>query len=287
MAKSKRKPSSAQRNKSNIEKAKKLKAAGIISKQAKLHGGRFISKEVLRKVREYGALTDVGFKAIPVTKATAKAAQERGYQVVAGNKIIGPSTPAFRNRLKKGELTGVKPLRGSYMEEVILPHTVYDMHTLAAQLGQGIDTLKMPGEYFAFKYHGRESYRIFKNSSELLEYLLHYKGLIGALSSHKAEELQEEFEAFTLFRLHSADQSQFIPGLRARREREKQWRMEAIARGEYVPEKRKRNVSEETKKRLAKNSQRKRARMTEAQKAKYREKARERARKSRESKKGK
>lgn len=240
MAKSRRKPSAAQRDKYAISVAKKLKEAGILSKQTKLHSGRYISKEVLRKVRELEPMSRLDYKAVKVSKATAQAAKERGYQVVGGNKIIGPSTPQFRNRLKKGELTGVKPVKGGYMEEVILPHTVFDMRSLVTQLEEGIDTLKMPEERFAFKYHGHESWRSFRDTQELLDYLRHYKGVLGLSESMKPEDLQEEFDALTLFRLHPATEYLSIPGPKQRLERAKRERMEAIARGEYVPRPRKR-----------------------------------------------
>lgn len=205
MSKNKRKISSAQRDRIAIEVAKELKKAGILSKQAKLHSGKYISRGVLAKVKEYRAAADLGYKAVTVSKATARAAKERGYQVVQGNKIIGPATPQFRNRLKAGALTGVKPVRGGLMEEVTLPHTVMDMHSLVAQLEEGIDTLKLPDEYFAFKYKGAESYRAFPTTEQLLEYLKHYKGIFSPNGSLKAEDLQEEFDALTIFRLHRHD----------------------------------------------------------------------------------
>ena len=205
MGKNKRRIASAQRDKIAIQVAKELKKAGILSKQANLHSGKYISRSVLAKVKEYRAAADLGYKAVTVSKATAKAAKERGYQVVQGNRIIGPATPQFRNRLKAGALTGVKPVRGGLMEEVTLPHTVMDMHSLVAQLEDGIDTLKLSDEYFAFKYKGAESYRAFPTTEALLEYLKHYKGIFSPNGSLKAEDLQEEFDALTIFRLHRHD----------------------------------------------------------------------------------
>lgn len=194
--------------------AKILKERGIISKQAKLHGGHFISRGVLNKVREYENAARLGYKAVPVSRAVARAAQERGYQVVQGNRIIGPSTPQFRNRLKSGLLTGVKPVKGGYMEEVTLPHNVYDMRTLVEQLQSGIDTLKMPDEQFAFKYKGHESYRAFMNSEDMLEKLMQYKPIIGALSG---ETLEDEFQNLVIFRLHRNDISRVMISEKARK----------------------------------------------------------------------
>jgi hypothetical protein len=300
VAKNRRKISAAQRDKSNIETAKILKKAGIISKQAKLHSGSYISPGVLRKVREHQAAANLGYKAVKVSKATAQAAKERGYQVIAGNKIIGPSSQQFRNRLKKGELTGVRPVKGGFMEEVTLPYNVYDMRSLMEQLGEGIDTLKMPDEQFAFKYHGNESYRAFMNSKQLLDYLQHYKSFVG-VESVKPEDLQEEFEAFTIFRLHPNAVDLNIRGPRRRREDRKRERKEAIERGEYVgvPRKRKSradkaaamhpNAAKRYLAKMAKKDQARREKIAADPKAaaEYKRKARARAQKSRDNKKGK
>lgn len=235
MKKSKRKISQAQRDKYNISVAKKLKEAGIISKQAKLHSGRYISRGVLNKVRKYEAAANLNYKAVAVSKEIARAAKERGYQVVAGNKIIGPNSPTFKKRLKEGKITGVRPVKGGMMEEVSLPHNVMDMQSLVAQLQEGIDTLKMPEEHFAFKYHGNESYRTFMSSRELIEYMMHYRGIFDHAGSLKAEDLQEEFAEFKIFRLHPSTIRQNIPGPNFRKRRAEQKRKEAIARGETVP----------------------------------------------------
>jgi hypothetical protein len=234
VSKSKRRISSTQRDKIAIARAKALKAAGILSKQTKLHGGRYISRGVLNKVRQYEATADLGYKAYPVSKEIAKAAKERGFQVVAGTRVIGPKSSTFKKRLAEGQLTGVRPVKGGMMEEVILPHTIYDMRSLVEQLRDtGIDTLKLPGEQFAFKYHGAESYRAFMNSQQLLDYLQHYKSFRDVASA-KPEDLQEEFDAFTVFRLHPNDVSKNLRGVTQRKADKKRRMKEAVERGEYL-----------------------------------------------------
>ncbi len=218
MAKHKRKIAASQRDKTAITIAKELKKSGILSKQANLHSGKYISRFVLKKVRQYENIANLDYGAVKVSRDIAKAAKERGFEVVQGNKIIGPKTPQFRNRLRKGEITGVKPVRGGYMEEVILPHTTYDLRSLVQELGEGIDNLKLPNEQFAFKYQGNESSRGFSNSKQLLEYLLHYKGIETALSE-RPEDLQEQFDAISIFRLHPNDTTRVIPGATERRKR--------------------------------------------------------------------
>lgn len=245
MAKRNRKVSARQRDKTLISLAKRGKELGLISKQAKLHSGQYISKGLIRKVEALQASIRLGYRPVAVKKDIAKAAQERGFQVIAGNKIIGPSSRTFKNRLKAGELTGVRPVKGGMMEEVILPHSVFDLRSLVAQLQEGIDTLKLPGEQFAFKYKGNESFRAFMNSQDLLDYLMHYKSVMDLSASRKPEDLQEEFESITIFRLHPSDISRNLPTVRERAKRNAERRAEAIRRGEYVVRKVKRKSRSE------------------------------------------
>ncbi len=211
MAKSKRKIYQTQRDKVAIDLAKRLKERGIISKQAKLHGGKFISRDVLAKVRAFQSSAQLGYKAHKVSRATAQAAKERGFQVVQGNRIVGPTDRKFTNRLKTGMLTGVRPVKGGMLEEVILPHTVFDMHSLVAQLESGIDTLKMDDEQFAFTFHGNKSLQAFRDSDHLLDYLRHYKSIFEPNGSLKAEDLQEEFKNLIILRLHREEARNLLP----------------------------------------------------------------------------
>lgn len=187
--------------------AKILKEKGVLSKQTKLHGGKFISRGVLAKVREYESAARLGYKAQPVSKALAQRAKEHGFQVVQGNKIIGPATPEFRKRLKEAEtnktIPGVKPIKGGYMEELILPNSIYDIRTLTETLGvDGLDAMKLYDEQFAFKYKGHESYNAFPNSRMLLDKLLQYKPIRADLEGQSGED---EFANLVIFRLHRDD----------------------------------------------------------------------------------
>ena len=228
MAKSKRKPSAAQRNKEVIEAAKVLKKAGILSAKANLHSGRYVSRGVLAKVKQYQHAAALDYATVKVSKKVYKEAKERGYQVVGGNRIIGPKDTAFKKRIAEGKITGVKPVRGGMMEEVIMPHGVMDMYSLVEQLEGGIDDLKMPGEQFAFKFYGFESYRAFRDSDDLLDYLRHYKSIFTPSGSLKAEDLQDEFDALTIFRLHPSDVDLNIRGPARRKADKRRARAEGI-----------------------------------------------------------
>lgn len=278
MAKSKTKISSTQRDKLVIARAKALKKAGILSKNAKLHGGQYVSKSVLKKVREYSSLIDYGYKAHPAPKDVVKAAKERGFQTIGGTKVVGPSTPKFRGNLKKGVLTGVQPLRRGYMETIDLPHSIYDLHQLYEAMGdEGLNSLKNDDEMFAFSFHGnmqRANVRPFKDTQTLREYLFQYKGIQEALASNSAESMTAELNAISLIRIRNEDQHLFIP-------RPSQRRLLHAARGTTYPRKRGRGEGlsiekqEAIRKKRAAQAAKKRARMTEAQLEKVRKQNRE------------
>lgn len=294
MAKNKRRISAAQRDKDVIETAKILKAKGLISKKANLHSGRFVSRGVLAKVKELQHVAALNYTGVKVDKKTLQAAKERGY-MIANNRIIGPSNTSFRTRIAKGELTGIKPVKGGFMEEVVLPHTVMDMYGLVEQLEKGIDTFKLPEEQFAFKFFGNESYRAFRDTADLLQYLKHYKSIFTPSGSLKTEDLQQEFENLSLMRLHPNDISRTIrsPDTRAKQ------RKEARAKGEGRAYRRKPLSeklaamnparAERIRKRMADDQAKKRAAiMSDPIKyAEYKAKAKARAAKSYESRKSK
>jgi hypothetical protein len=294
MAKNKRRISAAQRDKSVLEAAKILKQKGLISKQANLHSGRFVSKGVLKKVKELQHVAALDYVGVKASKDVIKAAKERGY-MVANNRVIGPKSTSFRNRMKKGELTGVKPVKGGFMEEVILPHTVMDMYSLMEQLENGIDTLKMPNEQFAFKFFGNESYRAFRDTADLLQYLKHYKSIFTPSGSLKSEDLQEEFQNLTLMRLHVADIGRTIrsPDTRAKQKKEARARGEGKAyKGRSMAEKLEAMHPQRAariRKKMAEASAERRAKLAADPKkaAEYKEKARERAKRSYEKRKPK
>ena len=289
MANHKRKIYSTQRNKLAIQVAKYLKEKGIISKQAKLHGGKYISREVLAKVHKYQDAAALGYTTVKVSKATAKAAKDRGFQVVRGNRIIGPATPTFRNRLKAGQMTGIRPVKGGYLEEVELPHTIYDFATLIEH--GDIDSLKLPNEYFAFTYNGGESKATFGSTKQLIDYIMGYKSVQRDLEqSQRPEDRQEAFEKFVIMRLHPNDVRLLIPNAETRYRRAMAKRAQMIRDGQ-ITKRRGRSWADKLenmsprqaarvreKKRLA--AEKYREKMSKVDLKAYKEKGRERARQS-------
>jgi hypothetical protein len=292
MSKSRWKIYKTQRDKVAIETAKYLKKAGILSKQTKLHGGKYISKEVLRKVRQYDDLSYMGYKAIKAPKKTVAKAKELGYQTVAGTRIIGPPTKQFKKRLETGLITGIKPVKGGYMEEVTMPHGVMDMYSLVEQLKSGIDDLKMQDEQFAFTFFGNESYRAFMDSQDLLNYLTTYKSIFAPGGSLKPEDLTEEFKNLVIFRLHKSSIRLNIRGATQRKKERRSRGPNATgrARGSKYSEKIARmhpSAADRYRKRMAEKAKAQREKMSKKELKEYRQKAAERARKSYYNRKGK
>ncbi len=202
MAKRTRKISSTQRDKYAIEVAKYLKQSGILSKQAKLHSGKYISKGVLKKTRDYEQAYRMGLKAYKVPKELARKAKEKGFLTIASNKIIGPKTKTFAKRIKENLVTGVRPIKGGIMEQVILASGPLSIGQTLARISQGIDDLKAPNEQFGFQIGnnigGSASgyYKGFKNTQDMLDFMQHYK-FWDATGDNEGE-----VEALVVFKAH-------------------------------------------------------------------------------------
>lgn len=200
MAKSKRKVYSSQRDKFAIETAKILKKKGVLSKQTKLHGGKFISRGVLKKVQEFQHVATPNYRALKVPKEFAKRAKAEGYQVIGGNRVVVPAEHDFVKRVRSGIVSGVKPVKGGHMSEISIPFTVDNVEELLHKLQySSLDDLKLDHEQFAFSFQGNMSYRAFITTEEMRKYLEHYKQ-------------DEKIRAVKLYRLHPSDVSHFIKG---------------------------------------------------------------------------
>ncbi len=207
MKKRTRNPSPKQRDKLAVETAKILKRKGVLSKQTKLHGGRYVSRSVLKKVEEFRHLAynrhgeAPSYIALKVPKAYAKKAREEGYQVVQGNRVIVPREHDFikrvKSELKRGieaAPSGVRPVKGGFMSEITLPFTPTSTTELMDWLQHGdLEDYKLPHEMFAFSFHGSTSFRGFFSAKQMREYLEHYNQ-------------DQMLKALKIFRLHPDDQ---------------------------------------------------------------------------------
>lgn len=198
-----------------IEAAKVLKRAGVLSDRVKLHGGKFISRGVLKRVREFGYIAENKYVAVPVKRELAQRARDAGYVVVRGNRIVIPNEAKRKHALQRNELAGVVPVRGGTMEIVHLPGSIMDMHGLVHKLQtrKGIDDLKAPDEMFAFQFFGHMSYRPFVDTESLLEYLTHYEAVFDG-DDVTDDPTQEVFQNLVILRMRPGDYSPPSPEAR-------------------------------------------------------------------------
>ncbi len=226
VAKRKAKPSAAQRDKIAITLAKKLKKKGLLSKQTKLHGGKYISRGVLKKVVEYQSYASGNYRLLDISKAAVKvdikAARAEGYTVIGRKHIVIPNNKGFADRiLNQGLLSGVKPVKGGQMSEVHMPFTAENMAELMERMEDNetrVNELKLEDERFAFLIWdegvGGMSTRAFRDTYEMMRHFRHYNPdlPVGAVK---------------FFRLHRDEEDMFIPDIK---EREKLNRANRIAK---------------------------------------------------------
>jgi hypothetical protein len=277
MSKRNRKPSASQRDKLAIATAKILKRKGVLSKQTKLHGGRFISRGTLKKVQELQHAARSDYRAVKVTKDIARKAKAEGYQVVQGNRLIVPSDHEFIKRIKRGEIVGIKPVKGGFMSEVTIPFEADTVEAFIHRLQyESLDGLKLDHEQFAFSFHGNMSYRAFITSDSMRKYLEHYKQ-------------DDQIKALKIFRLLPSDVTHFIKGIEYRKkqrranaqtvqDRRSKWKSNYAARMEKLE-----RVNPQRAAKIRKENAEKAARQREklmkdpAKFAAYKEKSRKRA----------
>lgn len=282
MAKNKRRISVSQRDKLAIETAKILKKKGVLSKQTKLHGGKFISRGVLKKVQEFQHVARSEYRALKVSKDIARAAKAEGYQVVGGNRVVVPAEHDFIKRVKKGMVSGIRPVKGGFMSEVTIPFTADNVQELTHKLQyESLDDLKLPHEQFAFSFHGNMSYRAFLDTEQMRKYLEHYKQ-------------DEAIRAVKVFRLHPSDVQTFIQGPSKRKKFRTSQDRRASGRKTYAERmERLEQISPQRAEKVREAARQKSARRREAlandpaKREAYLAKARDRARKSYQNRKGK
>lgn len=279
MAKRSKFKNKLQYSKDVISIARQLKKKGILSKQAKLHGGEYISYNVLKKVNSLQHLqTGSRYTALKVSKDTAKRAKDEGYQTIFGNKVIVPRDHDFIKRMRQGNVSGIKFVADGFMSEAQIPFTTENIASLIRKLEMNsLDDLKLPGEHFAFEFHGHMSHRSFADSRTFRDYLEHYKQ-------------EEKIKALKLYRLHPRDEHLFI---NVSQEHRRKTRTKQSRRS--VPKKKTRledmppNRAKYTRERMAVKAERKRERLINnpSKHDEYKERARQRARASYERRRGK
>lgn len=200
MVKHRRKPSAAQRDKFSIGLAKILKRKGVISKQAKLHGGKYLSRSVLKKVREFQHVaTDDYYRPVKVSPKLAKQAREAGYQVT-NSRIIAPNDNAWIARIKRGILGGIQRVKGGHIESVEIDFTAANIGELTHEIETtNLENLKLEDELFAFTFFGNMSHKGFHSAEQMREYLKYY-------------DPEKTIKGIKFYRLRREDHDMFILG---------------------------------------------------------------------------
>jgi hypothetical protein len=208
VAKSRRKATGLQRNKEILALARIGKRKGFLSKRTKLHGGRFVSRRVANKLDRLTASIESNYTTVKVPRKQAALAKLQGFEIIAGNRIVVPPDRRFINRVKRGMISGVIPIKGGHIEAVVLPFDAYDMRDFIEKLRDNpklIDDLKLPTEAFAFRLYGNMSYQAVGNVDQLLKYMQHYRSIFDAAGDLREENLDEIYQNFQLFRIQPAD----------------------------------------------------------------------------------
>jgi hypothetical protein len=262
--------SAAQSAKENIKTAKVLVKKGLLSKQVNLHDDKYISKRVLKKVRQYSNYTSKDFVAVKVSKAKLAIAKANNY-VVGNGRIVVPKGKRVQRAIIEGLDAGIIPLKRGYMEEIIIPIDVSDLADFERFVLEELPNKIEPGEAFAFKFYGNFSHKPLRDAKELWDYFQHYKSIFNDdPRTQDPSYLKEQFENLVIIRAHQAEINDVIPSLKERQKANAERRGKVTFKQKYSRMSEERKEKYREKQRLAKAKYR--AGLTPDEKAKAVEK---------------
>ncbi len=199
----------AQRDKANIALVNKLKSKGLISKQAKTHKGKFVSRPVLKKALALLDYTSKDFVGVKVNKAQLAKAKESNY-IVANGRIVVPKGARSHKAVLADLGGGIKPLKRGYLEEIPLPLSVNDLNDVEKFVRDiPLDT----GEQLALTFYGNKSHIAFATRRTFLEYLNHYKNITGNYEDENGDDMGAKL---VIVKAHSHHFDKWIPSQKDR-----------------------------------------------------------------------
>jgi hypothetical protein len=163
-----------QRDKTVIALAKKAKATGMLSKNTKLHGGKYVSRGTLAKVRQLKDYIERDYHTVPVSKKMAEELRKEGLEVRGLRAVVAPGRAGRVQRadLKHGVITGVEDL--SHKRRAKVKVTKPGVEEIR-RMGEGPVTEKEGRTYYAFSVYGNPHEGLYTSRAQLEAQLRKYR----------------------------------------------------------------------------------------------------------------
>lgn len=154
-----------------------LKKKGLVSSRVDARKQK-PTRYMQNKVRILAPVLHNEAVGVKVKPDLLKQYKEAGFQVFGG-RVIVEKTPEEISRTRKGLPLMRRHLGGSFVQErLVLPYGPTNIDDFRARVvtdPTSFDSLKEPGDAFAFKIYGNNSLATFADMQSLLTYLEHYQ----------------------------------------------------------------------------------------------------------------
>lgn len=141
-------------------------------------------------------------KATPVklSKEELKIRKKMGETVVGDIALVTHSAGQTATRTKRG--VSIKSADG--IERVQIPveyHNLEQWLRDAKKDSANIDRMKAGREWWAFQFHGRDSYMVYHDIDDLLEDLARYESIAQSLNTGSARDMNESYRNLAIFKV--------------------------------------------------------------------------------------
>lgn len=173
---------------------KVLKSKGLVSKRVDARKQR-PTRYMRAKVKQLAPILHGEAVGVKVRPDLLKKYKEAGFNIV-NRRVIVEKTPEEISRTRKGLPLLRRHLGGEFAQERLVlpfgPRNIDDFRAKVSADPRAFDSLKEPGDLFAFKLFGNNSLSTFDDIVSLLEYLEHYQ----VFSSYHKEEAWTSLQFF-------------------------------------------------------------------------------------------
>ena len=178
----------------------KLKKAGLVDKSLNVRSAK-PTPALTRKINKYKDVVSGDAKVYTVSKSQASKLKATG-QTVVGNKLVLRAEPGTTAEYKKG-LIHIKPIGDQGFERIVFPVPFKNLRQWLrdAKKDPSLQNLKLPGDRFAFRYFGNNSYDTFSDIDLLIEKLERYENTEESLEEGSEEAQREVYRNIEIVRV--------------------------------------------------------------------------------------
>lgn len=153
-------------------------------------GGKFTLSELVSK---YDPIVSGKAAAVSLPDSEAKKYKKLGYETTASGRVIIPHAATEKVRVTRGKVQ-IKDVIG--ISRTPIPVEYHNLEQYLRDLrakDPEITKMKAKGKYFAFRFYGGHSSRVYSDLDLLLDDLQSYEEVEESIDSHSARDMNEVY----------------------------------------------------------------------------------------------